>query len=152
MGLLESYLTEELETLKLNLANSIRSKGLVASGRSIQTLEVNVETKEGITEGTLSGESYLFALEFGRKPTTNSQGGVLLRAIRQWLIDKGLDGKLNEYAVTAKIHREGIKVPNKFNSGNVISDVINKSVIDNINKQVTTIISTGINQAISKVL
>jgi len=43
--------------------------------------------------------------------------------LEQWVVDKGID--VNPYAAAHKIVNEGITVPNPFNPGGVISDIIN---------------------------
>ena len=54
-------------------------------------------------------------------------------SIKQWVMDKGLD--ISPWAVAIKIKNEGIRVPNRYNKGKVISDIINRKLIDEIERE-----------------
>lgn len=71
--------------------------------------------------------SHLQTLITGRKPTSNTGGGDLLENIKEWIKAKGLT--LNAYAVTKKIHKFGVKVPNKYNDGKILERAITPAFI-----------------------
>ena len=145
-----TFLNETGQKLVFDLSNSIQQKGLRASGRLQKSLTYEIKQQDEKFILIVSGKRYIGALEFGRKPSRRNEGGKLLDAIKQWIKDKGLN--LNPYAVTKKIHKFGIKVPNKYNKGNVVSDVFNQKRIDEIKKDLAKIYSGEIKTAISNVL
>ena len=51
--------------------------------------------------------------------------------LKDWCKQKGIDSSIS-YAIAYKIAREGTKVPNKFNSGKLVSDVITKERTDKL--------------------
>lgn len=146
------YLASVNQGVIFDIRNALQRKGLTASGRSARTLqsEVRENEQQGRIISTVTGEGYFRQLTFGRRPTRKSQGGVLLKAIKQWVIDKGLT--LNPYAVTKKIHKQGITVPNRFNDGKVISDTVNNELFTEVNKKIVSLYKSQIIQAVSQVL
>lgn len=126
MGEIEKW----IEGVKSDLVKSYRNKKLRASGNFERQLTTKVETNGRITKATLLGVDYGYYMEHGRGVTKRAGTGVkLIDVIKEWIKVKGLS-HLNPYAVTKKIHEEGIKVPNKYNPGKVISSVINDKMID----------------------
>lgn len=116
--------------------------GLRASGSYAKALRHEViKTNVGYNL-VIWGKSYGEFMENGRgatrgsRPSSKGQPGELITAIKQWVKDKHID--ISPYAITAKIHRDGIKVPNKFNKGGVISGVINKKYIDDMLQDLST--------------
>lgn len=128
-----------LEGVQVDLVKNYDRLGLRASGRWAASLEQFAKfTDNGLSTGIL-GEQYTGALTDGRKPTNSTGGGAitLRAAIRQWIDDKGItpDGISKDslaYVIARKIHNEGIKVPNKYNAGGLVSDVVNQSRIDEL--------------------
>lgn len=111
-----------------------------ASGEFEKLLQVNVaESTTGKIKGVLLGASYAQQLDQGRGKTKASGGsGILRESIEQWVIDKGIVPRDNisrkslVYLITRKIHREGIKVPNRFNPGGIISEIITEERIQEL--------------------
>ena len=126
-----------LKSVQDDLIKSYNDKGLRASGRWADALEPFAEfTDNGIRTGIL-GAPYTGALTGGRKPTSGGNAGneTLRDVIRVWIDDKGIvpDGISKDslaYLIARKIHTEGIQVPNKYNVGGLVSDVVNDSRID----------------------
>ena len=50
--------------------------------------------------------------------------------LKKWVDDKGLS--ISPFAVAYKIAREGIRVPNQYNDGTLISSVINDNSIERL--------------------
>lgn len=118
-----------LEELKAEIVQNLKDRGNVASGETINSLEVIP-----IDENTVAlwGAKHLMALEDGRKPTRSgaeSGSPTLFERIKQWIDDKGLD--LNPYAVTKKIHKEGTSLYRQGGKSGVISTVITEQRINN---------------------
>jgi hypothetical protein len=54
--------------------------------------------------------------------------------LKKWVEDKGIAA--NPFAVAQKIAREGIRVPNRYNAGDVVAKVINAQRIQQLAEQV----------------
>ena len=85
----------------------------------------------------------MIVLEKGRGPNKGGSGGGLRAGIEKWVDAKPItpfDPKMTKdqlvFLIVRKIAREGIKVPNRYNPGNVISDVITDDLIRQINREV----------------
>lgn len=132
-----------LSEVKQDLRDNYNRLGLKASGQWGETLEEFIrETPKGLTMGILA-EKYSGALENGRKPNTKKSpkemkawvGWAGSTFLDDWVKDKGLN--LNPYAVAWKIAREGWKVPNRFNAGGLVSDVVTKNKVEELNRSVS---------------
>lgn len=128
-----------IEEVKTDLIKQYEKMGLRASGKWANSLESKAETVGDKNILTITGEKYTGALVNGRKPTEKKGSGTTLRdIIEDWIEDKGItlnDGISKEslaFLITRKIHNEGIKVPNSFNSGDLISAVMNQDRIDSL--------------------
>lgn len=112
--------------------------GLRASGKFERELETQIYNG---TKLVILGSQHSGAMESGIRPSKSKYGPV--RAIRQWLDDKKnlppsmlRDKKSMAFAIAKKIAKEGIKVPNQFNEGEVISKVINEFLAKDVYKMI----------------
>lgn len=102
-------LSKEFEALKDDLIKAYDAKGMRASGKFADSLEVKVEN----LKAQLWGEDYGQQLETGRR----AGGFPPISAIEQWIKDKGIASKIqNEISISSlafliarKIAREGWK-------------------------------------------
>lgn len=137
--------------------------GLRASGNWANELEnIYNETGSGYSFGIL-GANYTDVLQSGRRKNTK-QTKESLRSwvgwagstfLKDWVENKGL--QISPFAVAWKIAREGVKVPNAFNKGGLVTDVINEQsvekfseiirfdVIESISSEVKGVFSNGNN-------
>jgi hypothetical protein len=132
-----------LASIKADLIANYKRLGLKASGAFEQSLESYlVETQAGIRFG-IKGAYHSYFMEKGRKPTAKFNPGnpTLREVIRKWIDDKGItpdDGITKDslaFLIARKIHEKGITVPNKYNLGGVISDIINEKSIKELSDQ-----------------
>lgn len=135
---LEQKITVALDNGVNDLKKSYTGKGLRASGNFERSLETFYkETNNGFKFGIL-GANYADIMQNGRLPNKNKDslkkfvGWAGSTFLADWVKDKGLN--ISPFAVAWKIAREGIKVPNRFNPGGVISDVINDSFVEEFRK------------------
>ena len=127
------FVKKEFESLQVDLVAKYKELGMKASGKFERELEV---TQEG-SSTKLLGVDYTGALQSGRKPTTSNGKGDLIKAIKQWIIDKGIVPKDNismsslAFLITRKIHRDGW---NRQGYGGVdlVGQVITQQRIQNI--------------------
>lgn len=110
MGAFDNILRKRLEAIRLKTIADQKAKDITASGKSAQSLTVDVKENTG----TLSGFSYFEQQEFGRGPTRNGGRGVLRQRIREWLDEKSWSRRFDEdkkdslsYAITHNIHKRG---------------------------------------------
>lgn len=127
------YLTNKGNETIRDLIKNYDRLGLRASGGYEKGLRPEIVKIADGWQFIIWGLAYGEFMENGRGPSRSGtrrrgQPGELIKAIKKWVEDKGID--ISPYAITAKIHRDGIKVPNRFNKGGVISGVINKKYLD----------------------
>lgn len=131
------------ETKKSLIANYLKL-GLKASGKWEKELESNVEEKGTEYRITLLGSSYSQQIVSGRRQNVKQYkdsikafvGWAGSTFLADWVKNKGLT--ISPFAVAYKIARKGINVPNRFNTGTLVSDVITD---DRINKLLKEIVS-----------
>lgn len=127
-----------LEEIQKDLIKNYEKTKRKASGRWAKSLEPFSEEKNDVYRIGILGEEYTGALEKpGRKPTSKSKRGRLWGVIRKWVDDKGIkpNGISKDslaFLIARKIDREGIKVPNKYNKGGLVSDVVTKKRVDQL--------------------
>jgi hypothetical protein len=124
-------LSKEFEALKADLIKSYDAKGMRASGKFADSLEVRVD---GL-KAQLWGESYAQQLETGR------QAGKFppIDAIKQWIVDKGIANRIEgqisisslAFLIARKIAREGWK-REQHGGVELISEVITEQRIQKI--------------------
>lgn len=136
---MNEILLQEFESIKADLITAYDRKGMRASGKFADNLEVR-QTSRGIQ---LWGENYAQQLETGR------QAGKFppINAIVQWIEDKGIASRLNgeitknqlAFLIARKIAREGWKREG-FGGVELISEVITEqriqSIIDKVGDEV----------------
>lgn len=116
---------------KNDLFNSYIRSGLKASGKWGEALEQNVEEKPGSVKVQIFGLDYTeFIVPDGRganKEQSPEQAKLLYPIVLQWMKDKGLqEDKVFAFRIALKWVYDGIKVPNKFNQGELVDSVINR--------------------------
>lgn len=128
--IVQNWLNEQVTQLKANV-----DKNFKATGKTRDSIRGFIEGDSAIIEGS----SILQFGEYGRGPTRNgSKPGVLRDLIRQWIDVKGIQPKGGiskdtlAFLITRKINRDGIKVPNRYNAGDIISSVINETSIQDL--------------------
>ena len=146
-----------LSQLKADLINEYNKSGLKASGAYERELEA-VVTNDKVT---MWGAYHSQFMQIGRRPTkaAGTKGeGVLTKAILEWIDAKsitpepGMTKKTLAFLIARKIHRDGIIVPNKYNSGDVISKVITDERILELVKSIEYVEVETISSDIMKLL
>lgn len=128
-----------INNVQVDLISNYNQMGLKASGKWANTLESKInETQIGYSAAIL-GQRYTGALVEGRRPNTNQEnikawiGWSGSTFIAEWVKNKGLT--LNPYAVAGKIAKQGIKVPNQYNDGELLSKVVTKNRVEELGKE-----------------
>ena len=125
--------TAYMEQTRQDLIKSYQEKGLKASGRYAKGLTFEVSDDGKTIKAFMESEHHVWFMEEGRKPNkqqTAKQARSLGHILEQWVKDKGID--VNPYAAAWKIVREGIQVPNRYNPGDVVEDVVTNEWFDGL--------------------
>jgi hypothetical protein len=132
----EEIYKKYLEALRLKLIAKYDSLGLRASGKYEQELEGMVAPNKII----MYGANHSQFMEFGR----NSGKFPPIHSIEIWIETKrGLPSVFREkkktfaFLIARKIARDGIKVPNEFNKGKVVSEVVEEFLVDDLNNMIS---------------
>jgi len=135
------------------LIDSYDQKGLRASGKYARELQSVITSSGTNINAKITGPPESYYMEHGRGPNRVQN----LQAVRsmgwhlqKWVQDKGI--QVNPYAAAHKIVYEGIRVPNPFNPGGVISDVINDNWFKELFKILRSEIVTYIKSDVLKQL
>jgi len=146
-------ITQYFEDAKKSLIENYQKKGLKASGKFEKSLSVSINEQPTSIKAVIRGARHSEFMEIGRRPNQSQT----LQAVRglgkileQWVIDKGLVGRVNPYAAAHKIVHEGIKIPNRYNVGGVISDTINKAWVEELSDKLMFNTITGLRSDIYK--
>jgi hypothetical protein len=158
--MIKEILNTWLGDVKKDLIKNYDKLGLRASGKWANSLEEFAKITQFRINAGILGERYTGALESGRKPTKSKRAGrpTLRQLIRVWIDDKKIipKGKISKdslaYLIARKIHEKGIRVPNKYNKGGLVSDVVTRARIDQLNEQLSLFYVEGVRSTILKEL
>ena len=130
-----------LEKLRLKLIAKYDELGLRASGKYADELEAEVTSSNMI----MWGSHHSRYIENGRDKGPDDYRKIA-PFILQWIETKqGLPSVFYEnkesmsFAIAHKIANEGIKVPNQFNKGEVVSSVVNDFLANDIQEMIDII-------------
>lgn len=135
---LRQVVNEWVSLREKELLTSYVQKRLRASGNYGDSINSEVNVSGTSINVKIQAARHAEFMELGRPPNED-QSEEGLRSfvgyagstfLRQWVQDKGLS--ISPYAVAYKIARMGIQVPNRFNPGGVISDVLNDESIQQL--------------------
>lgn len=147
-------LSREFENLKKDLIIAYDAKGMRASGKFADTLEVQVT---GLT-AKLFGEDYSQQLETGRKAGKFPP----INAIEQWIKDKGIANRIQgeisisslAFLIARKIARNGWK-REEHGGVQLISEVVTdariQKIIDEVGAEQALIYSTEIIKLVNEI-
>lgn len=105
-------LTEVFEQAKRDIIANHERAGQVASGKTRDSLSVEVTSDTTSATATMYGRKYFAALETGSAPWKKQYKHPpkpFVETIAKWMVDKGIEG-VSAYLVARKIMREGSKL------------------------------------------
>lgn len=128
------------------VANYYRMK-LNASGEFDRETKV-VEDGKNIK---IVAPAYIYQMEDGRRAGTMPP----VSAIKKWIRDKNANAGTDipeeaAWAIAYAIKRDGIQVPNEFNTGGVASSILNPDMVKRLTVEVNRIVSTKLLTILSK--
>lgn len=149
LPLTQQIVRQVFEGMIARIQENIRNKPVTrfgamnASGRTAASLSYELDDNGG----RIYGAGYIFALEFGRKPTTGAgSGGESLKdRIRVWIDEKGIqpnpgsNGKPVSkdslaFLISRKIHNEGTILYKQGAQSGILTDVINEQAADQLSE------------------
>ena len=126
---MDKEILQVVEQIKKEIFESYVSKGLVASGEFGRDLKVN-DLGDRVT---ITAPHYVVQMEQGRKagsfPPVSVGANIPEEAA---------------FAIAYVMKRDGIKVPNKYNGGGVVSDIINPERVKRLTLDINKIIKAKI--------
>lgn len=109
---IEVMLQEVFEQAKRDIIANHERAGQVASGKTRDSLSVEVTSDTTSATATMYGRKYFAALETGSAPWKKRYTHPprpFVETIAKWMTDKGIEG-VSAYLVARKIMREGSKL------------------------------------------
>lgn len=143
-----SVLRVNLEGLRERIIANMDAAGQRASGRTAESLRVEVTQMGTQLTGTLYGRAFFGALETGSRPWRNQYKRPprwFVEILGEWIRAKGLT--LSEWAVAYKLMREGSKLYRDGGRADIYSGEI-PSAIDTIGKQLIALYDYQITETI----
>ena len=128
--ILNHYGKTTIEQIRDNLS----ATGTNASGRTSKSLAFEVKDTGTKAVLRITGKPFIAVVETGRKPTPEYKPSVaFVASIKEWLRAKGKP-ESPAYAIALSIHRKGTKLWQDGGRRDIISNVINESLIDKISQ------------------
>jgi hypothetical protein len=136
----ETIISSWLDGVQKDLTINYKRLGLKASGGWPKQLEQFQEVSAGRIRAGMLGANYTQWIENGRGPNRDQSkeglkawvGWAGSTFLKQWVKDKKIN--ISPFAVAWKIALRGWKVPNQHNAGGLVSDVITKDRIQELNR------------------
>lgn len=145
---IEAFAETAIKQIQDNIRNKPVYRGTPAnaSGKTANSLAYEWQGDTMI----ISGIGHIFALEFGRKPSSaGGAGGESLRdRIRTWIDDKGIGAGMNEkeknslsWAISTNIHKKGTLLYQSGQQSGTLSEAVNEEKIINLSKELLDLFS-----------
>lgn len=138
--MVEEIVNKWLSDIEKDLVANYDKLGLRASGDWAKSLEPFTEINPGKIKLGILGNNYTRWVENGREPNKDQSekglkawvGWAGSTFLKKWVEDKQIN--INPFAVAWKIAREGWEVPNPNNAGGLVSDVVTRERMRELNK------------------
>lgn len=146
---IEDVLRSVFEQARQDIIANHERAGQVASGRTRDS--VKVEVVPGVSEytATLYGREYFGALETGARPWRKQYQHPpkpFVETIQQWMTDKGISG-VSAYLVARKIMREGSKLYRDGGREDIFTPVL-QEVEEKLSQEISKIFDLSIDKII----
>lgn len=140
---IEVMLQEVFEQAKRDIIANHERAGQVASGKTRDSLSVEVTSDTTSATATMYGRKYFAALETGSAPWKKQYKHPpkpFVETIAKWMADKGIDG-VSAYLVARKIMREGSKLYRDGGRQDIFTPVMS-DIEQRIDAQLSSIFET----------
>lgn len=124
-------LREELEYLRQHIAENMDAADQTVTGKTKNSLQIEITETNGDIYGVLYGRQAFATLERGSRPWSRQPKKVprfFADIIGEWIKNRGLDGKLNKWAVARTIISEGSKLYREGGRADIYTPEIQKTL------------------------
>lgn len=136
-------LTEVFEQAKRDIIANHERAGQVASGKTRDSLSVEVTSSTTSATATMYGRKYFAALETGSAPWKKQYTHPprpFVETIAKWMADKGIEG-VSAYLVARKIMREGSRLYRDGGKQDIFTPVM-EDIEQRIDAELSSILET----------
>lgn len=136
-------LQEVFEQAKRDIIANHERAGQVASGKTRDSLSVEVTSDTTSATATMYGRKYFAALETGSQPWKKQYKHPpkpFVETIAKWMVDKGIEG-VSAYLVARKIMREGTRLYRADGRQNIFTPVMS-DIEERIDAELSSIFET----------
>lgn len=140
---IEVMLTEVFEQAKRDIIANHERAGQVASGKTRDSLSVEVTSDTTSATATMYGRKYFAALETGSQPWKKQYKHPprpFVETIAKWMTDKGIED-VSAYLVARKIMREGSKLYRDGGRQDIFTPVM-EDIEERIDAELSSIFET----------
>lgn len=140
---IEVMLQEVFEQAKRDIIANHERAGQVASGKTRDSLSVEVTSDTTSATATMYGRKYFTALETGSAPWKKQYKHPpkpFVETIAKWMVDKGIEG-VSAYLVARKIMREGTRLYRADGRQNIFTPVMS-DIEERIDAELSSIFET----------
>lgn len=140
---IEVMLQEVFEQAKRDIIANHERAGQVASGKTRDSLSVEVTSDTTSATATMYGRKYFAALETGSQPWKKQYKHPpkpFVETIAKWMVDKGIEG-VSAYLVARKIMREGTRLYRADGRQNIFTPVMS-DIEERIDAELSSIFET----------
>ena len=140
---IEMMLTEVFEQAKRDIIANHERAGQVASGKTRDSLSVEVTSDTASATATMYGRKYFASLETGSQPWKKQYKHPpkpFVETIAKWMVDKGIEG-VSAYLVARKIMREGTRLYRADGRQNIFTPVMS-DIEQRIDAELSSIFET----------
>ena len=137
-----------LNEMQTALVAKYREVGVKDTGNYENQLETKLTENSSGFKAQILGANYAYWLEHGRKAGKRPPMSV----IQEWVERKFTveNPRSLAYVIARKIGEKGIQVPNKYNKGGIVSDVINDKAIQTLTKRLGTAVIENVKSDVIK--
>lgn len=132
-----TILSQNGTTIVDQIRQNLASTGTNATGKTSRSLRFEVIVNAGKQILRIIGRPFFNVVETGRRPTrlgANESEPNLVDQIKEWITAKGISG--NAYAIAKSIHAKGTKLFQSGGRTDIVSSVINQTLVDSISKSI----------------
>lgn len=140
LTILSNYGQSTVAQIQQNLATT----GTNATGKTSRSLRFEVQEKgDKQILLVIGGRKYFMTVETGRKatPQFTKPSTEFVASIKEWMSAKGIEGPA--YGIAMAIHQRGTKLFQTGGRRDIVSNVVNQSLVDQISKDVLAQFATA---------
>jgi len=131
-----SILSQQGNSIVEQIRQNLSSTGTNATGKTSRSLRFEVVTEGFKTTLRIIGKAYFFVVETGRKatPQYTEPSYEFVKSIEEWMRARGKEG--SGYGLAKYIHQHGTKLYRDGGRQDIVSNVVNTTLVDTISKSI----------------